>query len=92
MNHPPDYAEFVTTRASSLLRYGYVLTGSPHDAADLVQDSLIRLRAAWHRVAKKDNPEGYVRTIMARQHISAWRRVRREVLTPEPPERSEERV
>ena len=38
------YEEFVVSRAQSLLRYGYVLSGNPHDAADLVQDALLKLR------------------------------------------------
>ncbi|GAA4092033.1 SigE family RNA polymerase sigma factor [Actinomadura miaoliensis] len=81
------YERFVTDRASTLLRYGYVLTGNAHDAADLVQEGLIRLRAAWPRVVRKDDPEGYTRTIMARKHISMWRRRRREHLVREVPER-----
>ncbi|SFN29321.1 MULTISPECIES: SigE family RNA polymerase sigma factor [Actinomadura] len=81
------YEEFVATRAQALLRYGYVLTGNAHDAADLLQEGLIRLRGAWGRVANKSDPEGYVRKIMARQHISAWRRRRREQLVGRVPER-----
>jgi RNA polymerase sigma-70 factor (sigma-E family) len=80
------YEEFVTTRAQGLLRYGYVLTGNPHDAADLVQDALIKLRGAWPRVVNQRDPEGYARTTMARQHISVWRKHRREQLIGEVPE------
>ena len=36
----------------------------------------------------KRDPEGYVRTTMARQHISLWRRTRRETLTDLVPEGS----
>lgn len=72
----------------ALLRYGHVLTGNPHDAADLVQEALVRLRGAWPRVRRKDEPQGYVRTTMARLHISLWRRRRRERLTWTPPERA----
>ncbi|WP_198653819.1 SigE family RNA polymerase sigma factor [Actinocorallia populi] len=82
------YEEFVASRAQALLRYGYVLSGNPHDAADLVQDALIKLRGAWPRVINKRDPEGYVRTTMARQHISLWRRTRRETLTDLVPEGS----
>ncbi|WP_433478670.1 SigE family RNA polymerase sigma factor [Spirillospora sp. CA-142024] len=64
-----------------------MLTGNAHDAADLLQEGLIRLRGAWGRVANKHDPEGYVRKIMARQHISMWRRRRREDLVGELPER-----
>ena len=80
------YEEFVTTRAHALLRYGYVLTGNADDAADLVQDGLVRLRGSWERVVNKNDPEGYVRTIMARRHISLWRRRKRERLVGSVPE------
>ena len=81
-----SFEEFVTTRSDALLRYGYVLTGDPHQAADLVQDALVRLRGAWSRVHKKQDPEGYVRVIMARRHVSIWRRRRRERLMGELPD------
>ncbi|WP_223167042.1 SigE family RNA polymerase sigma factor [Nonomuraea sp. SYSU D8015] len=80
--------EFVAERANALLRYGYALSGNPHDAADLTQEALVRLHGAWARVRSKEDPEGYTKMIMARLHISVWRRRRREQLTwalPETP-------
>lgn len=84
----PDsrFAEFVAERGDALLRYGYVLTGNPHDAADLVQEALLRLRGAWARVRLKDSPESYARTTMARLHIAVWRLRRREQLAWAPPD------
>jgi RNA polymerase sigma-70 factor (sigma-E family) len=81
-----EFDEFVRARGAALLRYGYVLSGNAHDAADLVQEALLRLGDAWGRVRRKDDPEGYVRTSMARLHVSWWRRRRREVLTDAVPE------
>lgn len=83
-----EFEDFVRARGPALLRYGYVLTGNADDAADLVQEALLRLSDTWRRVRNKDNPESYVRTIMARQHVSWWRKVRRERLTGELPEGS----
>jgi RNA polymerase sigma-70 factor (sigma-E family) len=83
-----SYEVFVSTRAQALLRYGYVLTGNPHDAADLMQEALVRLRTAWNRVANKREPEAFVRTTMARLHISIWRRRRRETLVATMPEQA----
>lgn len=83
----PAFEEFVRARWTSLVRYGYVLTGSPHDAADLAQEALARLGSAWPRVVRRDNPDAYVRTTMARLHISWWRRLRRERLMPDVPDR-----
>ncbi|MFG3439621.1 SigE family RNA polymerase sigma factor [Nonomuraea sp. NPDC047897] len=82
----PRFAEFVAERGDALLRYGYVLAGNPHDAADLVQEALVKLRAAWPRLRSKDNPESYARTTMARLHIAFWRLRRREQLTWAVPE------
>lgn len=71
------FEDYIRARWTSLVRYGYVLTGSSHDAADLVQEALARLGSAWPRVARRGNPDAYVRTTMARLHISWWRRLRR---------------
>jgi DNA-directed RNA polymerase specialized sigma24 family protein len=80
------FDDFVRARAGALFRYGFVLTGDTDDAADLVQEALLRLGDTWDRVIKKDDPEGYVRTIMVRQHISWWRRRRRERLMADTPD------
>ncbi|WP_307845175.1 SigE family RNA polymerase sigma factor [Planomonospora sp. ID67723] len=82
-----EFAEFVAARGSALYRYGYVLTGNAEDAADLAQEALMRLGDSWARVRRRDDPEGYVRTTMARLHISTWRRLRRERLVAEVPEK-----
>ncbi|MFF0243254.1 SigE family RNA polymerase sigma factor [Streptosporangium sandarakinum] len=88
MDDASGFEGFVAEHGDALLRYGHVLTGNPHDAADLVQEALVRLRGAWPRIRRKDEPQGYVRTTMARLHISLWRRRRRERLTWTPPERA----
>ena len=87
MPEPDGFEDFVSRRADALTRYGFVLAGNPHDAADLVQEALVRLRGAWHRVERRDDPEAYVRTTMARLHVSWWRKRRRERLTDAVPER-----
>jgi RNA polymerase sigma-70 factor (sigma-E family) len=74
----PRFEEFVAERADALLRYGYLLSGNPHDAADLTQEALVRLHQAWPRVRRKQAPESYTKMIMVRLHISTWRLRRRE--------------
>ncbi|MEV1246762.1 SigE family RNA polymerase sigma factor [Nonomuraea sp. NPDC050022] len=80
MDEISRFEDFVAERADALLRYGYLLSGNPHDAADLTQEALIRLHRAWPRVRQKQAPESYTRMIMARLHISVWRLRRRERL------------
>src|SRR5262245_61331858 len=86
VSYPEELDAFVRERAGALLRYGYVLTGNAHDAADLTQEALARLGLAWSRVRHKGDPEGYARTTMARLQISWWRRRRRERLVADAPE------
>ncbi|RJL30508.1 SigE family RNA polymerase sigma factor [Bailinhaonella thermotolerans] len=86
MHDDPRFDAFVAERADALLRYGYVLTGNPHDAADLTQEALVRLHRAWPRVERKQDPESYTRMIMSRLHISIWRKRRRESLAWDPPD------
>jgi RNA polymerase sigma-70 factor (sigma-E family) len=73
-----SFETYVEARMGALCRYGFVLTGDQHDAADLAQEALARLGARWERVSAKGDPEGYVRTTMARLRISWWRQRRRE--------------
>jgi len=76
--------EFVQARYVDLLRVAFLLTGSAHEAEDLVQAALVKMMRRWHTV---DDPLAYARRIMVNQHISWWRRSRREVVTEVPPDR-----
>jgi RNA polymerase sigma-70 factor (sigma-E family) len=86
-DEPDSFDVFMRARGAKLLRYGYALTGSQHDAADLMQEALVRVGSVWARVQRQGDPERYVRTIMARLHVSWWRQRRRERLVGSVPER-----
>jgi RNA polymerase sigma-70 factor (sigma-E family) len=81
-----SFEQFVAARRGALLRTAYLLTGDAHDAEDLVQTALVKVVPRWDRIA--DDPEPYVRTVLARESVNRWRRRRwREVPTNAPPER-----
>lgn len=82
------FEAFVNERSRALLRYGFLLAGDPHTAADLVQEALLRLRDAWEHGRGRAFPEAYVRTTMSRLHISWWRRLRHEHLSEWVPEKA----
>ncbi|PZF79224.1 SigE family RNA polymerase sigma factor [Jiangella anatolica] len=82
-----EFEAFVRASLPGLLRYGHLLTGSPHDAADLVQTALEKAGGRWSRIVRQDaDPLAYVRRSMANAHVSRWRRRRREVLLDELPD------
>jgi RNA polymerase sigma-70 factor (sigma-E family) len=79
------FREFVQTRYGDLLRVAYLLTGSEHEAEDLLQGALLRVMRRWHRI---DDPVPYVRRAMINLHVSRWRRQRaRELITSVVPDR-----
>lgn len=84
---PPTFAEYVRHRHGELLRFAHILCGDPHLAADLVQDALERAGLAWRRIQRQDDPEGYLRRTILNQYLNRRRRLRRERLTDDPPER-----
>jgi RNA polymerase sigma-70 factor (sigma-E family) len=81
-----DFVEFVTGSVGRLTQFAELLTGDPHRAADLVQESLERAYIRWPKV-EVDDPHAYVRQIIVNQYRNWWRRRRsREVLIERPPD------
>ncbi|HEX5598271.1 MAG TPA: SigE family RNA polymerase sigma factor [Micromonosporaceae bacterium] len=67
------YEEFADSRLPALLRYAVMLTGDPHQAQDLVQETMVRVQLNWRRITRADSPDGYVRRMLTNQYID-WRR------------------
>lgn len=80
------FEEFVHAAIPRLTPLARVLTRDPHDAADLVQETLIRVGLKWSSIRKDGNPHAYARTALVRTHLNARRRSRREVVSAAPPE------
>lgn len=75
--HLLDFEEFAQAETPRLLRVAYGLTGNPHDAWDLVQESLVRVGVRWRRL-RDQNPGGYAQTVLVRLNIDRHRRLKRE--------------
>jgi RNA polymerase sigma-70 factor (sigma-E family) len=67
------FEEFSGQVLPGLLRFGHVLTGSPQEAEDLVQEALAKSLRRW-RTARADDPVAYVRRVMVNTHLTRWRR------------------
>lgn len=79
------FREFVDARYVELLRVAYHLTGSAHEAEDLLQSALVKVLGRWGRI---EDPVAYLRRVMVNHLNSMWRRHRvREVLTAILPDR-----
>lgn len=84
MDDAGEFRQFVVARYVELLRIAFLLTGSTHEAEDLLQTALVKVMRRWRRV---DEPMAYLRRTMVNQNISVWRRYRRrEVVTDTLPE------
>ena len=76
-----EFGEFARAQTPGLLGLAHALTGNPHDAWDLTQETLVRMGERWGRT-RFDEPAAYARTVMTRLNIDRLRRFRREVLVP----------
>lgn len=68
------FREFARQRAAPLHRSAYLLCGDWHLAEDLVQETLAKAYAQWHRVQNADNSDAYVRRILVNEARQRWRR------------------
>jgi RNA polymerase sigma-70 factor (sigma-E family) len=71
-----EFEEFARARAPHLLRSAWLLCGDTHQAEDLVQETLAKVYARWHRRIGGgiDNPAAYAQTALVRTFLSERRR------------------
>jgi RNA polymerase sigma-70 factor (sigma-E family) len=74
MDRDAAFSDYVAARRARLFRTACLLCGDPHQAEDIVQNTLARLYTNWPRVIRADNVEGYVRRILVNSHYSDRRR------------------
>lgn len=78
-----EYAAWASACQQRLLRSAYLLTGDLGRAEDLVQEALVKVALRWRRL-RHGNPTAYAHRILTRDHVSWWRRHRRETVVADP--------
>src|SRR5205823_649439 len=62
---PPTFEEFVESESARLFRALYLVTGSRHEAEEVMQDAFLAVWERWGRVGAMEDPTGYLfRTAM----------------------------
>lgn len=70
------FEEFVRARSGSLLRTALLLVGQNRaEAEDLLQVALEHAYRHWPKVIRSEEPERYVRRILANASADRWRRI-----------------
>ncbi len=80
LDHDADYCEYVTAKTPWLRWVAFLLCQDWHRADDLLQTTAAKLYAAWPRVRRLENLDGYTRRILinsflAEQRSHWWKRV-----------------
>jgi RNA polymerase sigma-70 factor (sigma-E family) len=85
-----EYLAYVHGRTPALRRVAHLLCGDGHQADDLVQATITKLYARWPRVARADNIDAYVHTMLVRTFLDerrrGWWKVKLFGAAPERPE------
>ena len=69
-----EYLAYVHGRGPALRRVAYLLCGNAHQADDLVQETITKLYGRWRRLAKEENLDAYVHTMLVRAFLDERRR------------------
>src|SRR5207247_6981801 len=65
-----SFEEFVRSEHARLFRALYLVTGSRHEAEEIMQDAFLALWERWDRVGAMDDPTGY----LFRTALNIWRK------------------
>jgi RNA polymerase sigma-70 factor, ECF subfamily len=72
-----DFGEFYEASYRRVVGVVAAITGDRHQAEDIAQEAFSRALTRWHRVARYELPEAWVRKVALRLTIDAARRARR---------------
>jgi RNA polymerase sigma-70 factor, ECF subfamily len=70
----PGFEAFYLANERRLFRALYVMTGDRHEAEDVMQTAFCKVWERWDRVARLDDPVGYLFRTAFNSHRSAARR------------------
>ncbi len=80
MTEDEVFVSFVRDHHAALYRTAYLLTGTDHQAEELLQDTLVRLYPRWDRASAAASPVAYVRRALLNAFFSGRRRPSSRVL------------
>ena len=80
----PDFEHYVAARGAALQRFAALVSGDVADAADLVQEALLRAYPKWNRLSGAGSVDAYVKRSIVNGSISRWRKLRRSVPVSDP--------
>ncbi|HLF42305.1 MAG TPA: sigma-70 family RNA polymerase sigma factor [Acidimicrobiia bacterium] len=71
---PEPFDHFMPRMRHRVLRLAYVTSGSRATAEDLAQEAFLAAWRDWERVARMENPEGWILRVVANKSVSHVRR------------------
>jgi RNA polymerase sigma-70 factor (ECF subfamily) len=74
---PDDFGEFYEASYRRVVALVAAIVGDRHQAEDIAQEAFSRALTRWHRLARYELPEAWVRRVALRLTIDAARRTRR---------------
>lgn len=80
MTSSAQYEEILTTHLNDMYALAFQLTGSHHNAEDLVQDLFINLSMRQYQARDIERPKAWLATILYRTFVDQWRRHKRSPL------------
>jgi RNA polymerase sigma-70 factor (ECF subfamily) len=73
-----DFDAFVRSTYPGLLGVATALTGTVHDAQDMVQDTMLKAFVRWDRLRAYEQPQGWAHRVLVNRCVGWWRRRRTE--------------
>ena len=83
-----SFEDFFELEQDRLLRVLWMVTGSRHEAEDIVQEAFIRVWERWPTVASMKSPAGYLHQVAMNNFRNRYRRAKvalRKVVRADPP-------